>query len=846
MFLPSSALKELEQQERSLPDRWVDYFCIVGLDPDAQLVKEQPRDNKPDDKTENIADCQNKPVLLDRYPKEARSDSEFPEHLPTFCFPSGGCRPLRHKTRRHQGNQPSAGETKNAAKSAIKKDKKKRETNVKYHHNVPEPTLCNFVLTSGSGHRLYCTSLTVYEMREDKQPEQEEKSIKKEEKGPTPTPTPVDMNKNWWEEPSIDSMSKHIEEERKREASAQNSNSNKENDENAEYYWMVPKCLVMISHYPFFEAQSIALRELFYTVQSGSSPVPFERYVAHLVEDIPMPRSGVGKFPKSKNTVVEWSSWISPTPTTETKLPPTIRLERPAPNQLPLLNVSMEPLFRTLSLSNILVIWATLLQEGQVVLACSNGDTAPLLTPIAEALLTLLFPLEWQGIYIPVLPNHDSVLDVLEAPVPYLIGLVTTPSCAHPSNHPSGVLWCDLDNDVLHFGFKDGNQMHRTSNNGATEEIPLLPALPRDPSMRLKVELEEIADPLFLPTVEGIKGRITVGDRTIELDNALREPYAQRTKLFDKPMPTPRKYILTQSSKIPPRGKALRYEDFSIVPNTKKKKKSTEKSDGDASTTGDEESLWSQFEDIRIPYSTAASQDSTFFVSLKRQSRSVQAHVDRAMAVFGQDYATPSVYACRGTRQFGEDVLGQQDEIAANFFFVNHEKEDISTKVRGSFLKFFVAILARYEFFVDSETNELDQDRLVKSMNLSSRKGKYMQKVVGSQMFERFLHDTSSIRNRRLFNEYIIKHRDGNLSVDGRNTQTTPGTPLLNSIQWRNPRIIHPEQPCSVGMREGLVHCENRRFPDRLNPEECITKKTVSSWKVFLDSVYCSAFSSCV
>mmetsp|Transcript_25967 Transcript_25967/g.61089 ORF Transcript_25967/g.61089 Transcript_25967/m.61089 type:complete len:1004 (+) Transcript_25967:97-3108(+) len=888
VFLPLSLLRELEQQERSLPDRWVDFFCIIGLDPDAKLVKEEVGDNAQNQKAKNATTPRNKPILLDRYPKEDHPENEFPEHLPTFCFPNGGCRPLRYKTRRHEGSQPSIDENKSSKKAAKKNKKKNQTTNIKYHHNVPEPTLCSFVLTSGSGHRLYCTSLTVYEMRLDKYPKQKEKRPEKQKKVAKAKSAPVNMKKKWWEEPSIDSKSKHNEEDRKREEKAQKSDGgssvsiqkNEEPDENAEYYWMVPKSLVILSHYPFFEAQSIALRELFYTVQSGSSPIPFERYVAHLVDDIPLPGSGVGKYPKGKHTVVEWSSWISQATSSGTKLPPTIRLERPPPNRLPLFNVSMEPLFRTLSLSNILVLWATLLQEGQVVLACSNGDTTALLTPIAEALLTLLFPLEWQGIYIPVLPNEDSVLDVLEAPVPYLIGLVTAPSNAHPHKHPRGVLWCDLDNDVLHFGFKDNHQ-YLGNENGAPEEIRRLPALPRDPSMNLKAELEEIADPLFLPTIEGIKGRMTVGDRTVELDNALREPYAQRTKLFHKPMPTPRKYILTQSAKIPPRGKTLCYEDFSIIPKKNKNKTRTETSGGNASSTDKKENLWSQLEDIRIPCGedtttptttpsttgenkekkidgdTAApkgdprditnkSQDSSFFVSLKRQSRSVQAHVDRAMAVFGQDYATPSAYACHGTQQFGDDMLGQQDEIAANFFFADHEKRDISTTVRKSFLKFFLAIFSRYEFYVNSRTNQLDGDRLVKSMNLPSRQRKYMKDVVSSQMFERFLHDTRSIRNRRLFNEHIINFRNGDFTLEERKTESNPGTPLLNSIKWRNPKIIRPGHPCSVGLREGLVHCEDRRFPDSLNPEECITKKTVSSWKAFMDGAFCSSISSCV
>jgi len=296
------------------------------------------------------------------------------------------------------------------------------------------------------------------------------------------------------------------------------------------------------------------------------------------------------------------------------KLPPAIRLERPPPNRLPLLNVSMEPLFRTLSLSNILVIWANLLQEGKIVLACSQTETAALLAPIGEALLALLFPLEWQGIYVPVLPNHDSVLDVLEAPVPYLIGLVTKAQSYNPRSHPSGVLWCDLDNDALHLGFKGEQLFYNQCNNPDGEEIPMLPALPAEASMTLKAELEEIADPLYLPTVEGIKGRITVGDRTIEMDNALRQPYAQRTKLFDKPTATPRKYILTQSSKIPPRGTVLKYEDFSIVPETTATatadpKASTTPSVGTASTDEDEVAICGMtLDDIQIP----CGEDTTF------------------------------------------------------------------------------------------------------------------------------------------------------------------------------------------------------------------------------------------
>ena len=776
--------------------------------------------------------------------------------------------------------------------------------------------------------------------------------------------------------------------------------------------------------------------------QSGTSPIPFERYVAHILEDIPLPRCSIlsnkrdhQRGTKSKYSIVEWTSWLasrSVTTTTKNAIPPTMRLKQPPPNQLPLLDVSMEPLFRTLSLSNILVIWATLLKEGKVVLACGcSGETTPLLTPIAEALLALLFPFEWQGIYIPVLPNSNSVLDVLQAPIPYLIGLVTDPTQMGPENQPSGVLWVDLDSDVLHLGFKNETQPYflRQGHEQPPEEIPLLPALPNEASMRLKVELEEIVDPLFLPTITGIKGKMTIGDRSIELDNALRQPYAQRTKLFDNEYtPTPRKFILSQASKVPPRGthgkigqqqqltgnrKGVEWNDYNFIPPNMKKRNTNTKKSGTNEYNNDNdyeigsfcglslEDMMIQFpcsEDtttITTPGNTTdeekkddtvvesttvlkkptevapaaakplnrrdsnASQDSDFMVQLKRQGRAVQAHTDRYdflhyvyysilsicilsnftsltiysnllrslciylshtpqirfMAVFGVDYATPSEYATRTSLQLlggQDDVLNRQDQIAANFYFVdnnNYGNNDgnLTERVRKCFLKFFVATLSRYNFFVDQESKRIDEERFIRSLNFGHRQREYIRLLVTSQMFEIFLsqQDLSSIRRRRLFDEHIIEYRGGTTEVGGgvfagknkatvmsshtkkytenvtgksptartrpsapskfdefvnrngsnnsnanvgsksKSKKSTP-TPLLESTQWKKPTIIIPDQPCIVGLREGCAHCSDRRFPDHLNHDELVTNNTISSWRIFWDGTWlCTPFLNC-
>merc|ERR1712238_485583 len=145
----------------TLPDRWIDYFCIVGLDPNAKLDngddgKEEEKEKK-EGRTKDIIKKKNgspssqktktriktkkgkndndddvsKPILLDRYPKENRTDMEFPEHLSTFCFPNG-YHPLKYKVRT---NTTPSSITNNNKKS----NRKKQQINIRYHHNVPEP-----------------------------------------------------------------------------------------------------------------------------------------------------------------------------------------------------------------------------------------------------------------------------------------------------------------------------------------------------------------------------------------------------------------------------------------------------------------------------------------------------------------------------------------------------------------------------------------------------------------------------------------------------------------------------------------------------------------------------------
>jgi hypothetical protein len=186
----------------------------------------------------------------------------------------------------------------------------------------------------------------------------------------------------------------------------------------------------------------------------------------------------------------------------------TLRLVRPPSNALPLLGFSFRALFGSLSTHHVLAVFGCLLLEvrtnfdifkfenavahvirisqpnqplsgtatefrscndvarkqGLSQLTRPVSETAALetrvalfsrhialLTPAAEALLLLLFPFEWQGAYIPVVPDVMGD-DLFDAPVPYLLG-------AHRSfldrvragelARPDGVVLVDLDHDEV-------------------------------------------------------------------------------------------------------------------------------------------------------------------------------------------------------------------------------------------------------------------------------------------------------------------------------------------------------------------------------------------------------------
>ncbi|KAM8827588.1 DENN domain-containing protein 1A isoform 2-T2 [Spinachia spinachia] len=81
-------------------------------------------------------------------------------------------------------------------------------------------------------------------------------------------------------------------------------------------------------------------------------------------------------------------------------------------------NRNLTEYFVAVDVNNMLHLYASMLYERRVVICCSKLST---LTACVHGSTAMLYPMHWQHVYIPVLPQH--LLDYCCAPMPYLIGV---------------------------------------------------------------------------------------------------------------------------------------------------------------------------------------------------------------------------------------------------------------------------------------------------------------------------------------------------------------------------------------------------------------------------------------
>ncbi|XP_042326564.1 DENN domain-containing protein 5B isoform X3 [Sceloporus undulatus] len=161
----------------------------------------------------------------------------------------------------------------------------------------------------------------------------------------------------------------------------------------------VSKCICLIAPLPFMQACKKFLIQLYKAVTSQQPPpLPLESYIHNILYEVPLPPPGRSlKFYGVYEPIV---------------------CQRPGPNELPLFDYALREAFELLGLENLIQVFTCVLLEMQILLY--SQDYQRLMT-VAEGITTLLFPFQWQHVYVPILPA--SLLHFLDAPVPYLMGL---------------------------------------------------------------------------------------------------------------------------------------------------------------------------------------------------------------------------------------------------------------------------------------------------------------------------------------------------------------------------------------------------------------------------------------
>ncbi|XP_064192990.1 DENN domain-containing protein 5A-like isoform X5 [Anguilla rostrata] len=161
----------------------------------------------------------------------------------------------------------------------------------------------------------------------------------------------------------------------------------------------VSKCICLMAPMAFPQACRKVLEQLHRAVSSPQPPpLPLESYVYNILYEVPLPPVGRS---------LKFSGVYGP-----------IVCQRPSTSELPLFDFPIREVFELLGVENVLQLFTCALLEIQILLYSQHYQR---LMTVAESITALMFPYQWQHVYVPILPA--SLLHFLDAPVPYLMGL---------------------------------------------------------------------------------------------------------------------------------------------------------------------------------------------------------------------------------------------------------------------------------------------------------------------------------------------------------------------------------------------------------------------------------------
>ena len=373
------------------------------------------------------------PVMLDRYPTKAMVEENkrrcpFPEYVPMFAFPN--------------------------------------DINVVSADERPRSTWHGFVMTTGDGSKLHCICITVWmplnteasEELERQCDDWRKKNMSKEERelasslGERLAAERAKLSRLLAQLPSIPSGT-NAREELQDEINGteekiglmtdllrpvrQGAASKIEGLTEGETGFWIPRVYGILGRdgdatsfwKEWLKAVIVPMTNGAIIRVPASSPKvgmwqPLERYVTNLCVEAPSP---ISSMTQTEVGIRELRLYA----------------RKNAINELPgSRNTDLYALFRCLSIPTIITLFECALAEGRIILTSSH---ASMLHLTSAALVNLLYPLVWTGVFIPVLPAR--LLQAVEAPCPYIVGVEKRfDNLELPDDD---FVLVDLDNDIV-------------------------------------------------------------------------------------------------------------------------------------------------------------------------------------------------------------------------------------------------------------------------------------------------------------------------------------------------------------------------------------------------------------
>ncbi|KAI4808273.1 hypothetical protein KUCAC02_000337 [Chaenocephalus aceratus] len=185
------------------------------------------------------------------------------------------------------------------------------------------------------------------------------------------------------------------------------------------------KCICLLSRWPFFESFRKFLMFLYKLSVSGPHPLPIEKHISHFMHNVSFPS------PQRPRILVQLSAHD------------TLILSQPVCTPLPLSGADYGTLLMNLGSENCATLLHFILLESKILL---HSLRPAVLTGVAEAVVAMIFPFQWQCPYIPLCPL--SLAGVLNAPCPFIVGVDSRYFDLY--DPPPDVVCVDLDTNTIY------------------------------------------------------------------------------------------------------------------------------------------------------------------------------------------------------------------------------------------------------------------------------------------------------------------------------------------------------------------------------------------------------------